>query len=343
MSNNSQQAPYRIIGAEESPYSVKVRACCQYKNLPYEWLNRSEAVELYQRHAKLPLIPLVVTPASDEGTSGAQDEVGLQDSTPIIHELERRHPEPSVFPTEPMSAFVDALLEEFADEWGNKWMFHYRWAREADQLACSKRLAKLVEPNAAHDALEKIASDIRNRMVDRVWFVGSSAQTAQIIETSFKDFLELLEIHLSARPYLFGARPASADFALWGQLYNCHRDPTPNEILTLRAPNTVAWIERMQQPKATGEFEAWTALAPTLTPLLKDQVVGMFLPWSQANATAIAQGETEFSVQLAAGMWTQKPQKYHARSLQTLADTYAEQDAEVQDAMKTLGVAIHLL
>ena len=42
----------------------------------------------------------------------------------------------------------DALLEEFGDEWGNKWMFHYRWAREADQTACSRRLAELMAPGA---------------------------------------------------------------------------------------------------------------------------------------------------------------------------------------------------
>ena len=29
------------------------------------------------------------------------------------------------------------MLEEFGDEWGNKWMFHYRWAREIDQEVVS--------------------------------------------------------------------------------------------------------------------------------------------------------------------------------------------------------------
>ena len=33
-------APYKVFGAEMSPYSVKVRAYARYKSLPHQWLNR---------------------------------------------------------------------------------------------------------------------------------------------------------------------------------------------------------------------------------------------------------------------------------------------------------------
>ena len=122
---------YRIFGAEVSPYSVKVRSYFRYKQIPHEWIVRgpSSAAE-YQKYAKLPIIPLVVSP----------DGEAMQDSTPIIEQLEQRFPEPSIHPDDPVAAFVSALLEEFGDEWGNKWMFHYRWAREADQLSASERI-----------------------------------------------------------------------------------------------------------------------------------------------------------------------------------------------------------
>lgn len=304
---------YRIIGAEESPYSVKVRSYLRYKALPHTWLSRNEAPQLYQTHAKLPLVPLVVTP-NDEG---------LQDSTPIIEIIEASHPEPSIHPSEPICRFVSELLEEFGDEWGNKWMFHYRWAREVDQIACSRRLAAL-SGLAPGDELEAAAKTIRERMVDRVWFVGSSAQTAAQIEASFKDCLELLNAHLATRPYLFGARPALADFGLWGQLYNCHRDPTPQKIIELAAPHVLSWIKRMSTPLQEGEFETWSSLAPTLKPILTDQVAGLFLPWSAANADAIETGAESFTVQLAGRAWTQKPQKYHARSLRALREKYKQ-------------------
>jgi hypothetical protein len=49
----------------------------------------------------------------------------------------------------------------------------------------------------------------------------------------------------------------------------------------------------------------------------------MFLPWSDANAKAIAAGEEEMSARMPLGLWRQKPQKYHARSLAELRRKYA--------------------
>ena len=162
-----------------------------------------------------------------------------------------------------------------------------------------------------------------DRMVNRVWFVGSSEQTAPQIEASFQEGVGLLEAHLASRPYLFGARPALADFGIWGQVYNAWTDPTAGEIVKQRAPRVVEWIERMLEPKAEGDFEAWSSLAPTLEPFLAQQVGRLFLPWSAANALAIAAGDEEFSVELDGRRWTQKPQKYHARSLAEIRKKYA--------------------
>jgi hypothetical protein len=110
---------------------------------------------------------------------------------------------------------------------------------------------------------------------------------------------------------------------MWGQLYNAWTDPTAGEIIEADAPAVKGWVERMLEPKADGDFEGWAALEPTLAPFLKQQVAGLFLPWSDANARAIAAGGDEYSVELASGSWTQKPQKYHARSLAALRARYA--------------------
>jgi glutathione S-transferase len=289
---------------------VKVRSYFRYKGIPHEWIVRGPATqEEFQKHAKLPLVPLVVTPAGE----------GIQDSTPILEHFESLFPEPSIHPREPLAAFVSALLEEFGDEWGNKWMFHYRWRREEDQLSAAARLAEVMAPPGL-DAEKRrgVAAGIRERMVGRVGFVGSSDQTAQQIEDSYQASVAILERHLAPRPYLFGRRPAFADFGLWGQLYECSLDPTTGRILRERAPAVLAWVARMLEPKAEGDFESWSALEPTLFPLLETQVGALFLPWSDANARAIAAGQQEFTVQLAGRTWTQKPQKYHARSLAAL-------------------------
>ncbi|MEE9279040.1 MAG: glutathione S-transferase family protein [Myxococcota bacterium] len=307
-------APYRIYGAEISPYSVKVRSYFRYKGIPHEWIRRNAETQAdYQKYAKLPLIPLVVTP---------EDE-GIQDSTPIIERLEEQYPEPSIHPDDPVAAFVSALVEEFGDEWGNKWMFHYRWAREVDQLCSAGRIARSSMPAATEEQIAAMVAQVCERMVNRVWFVGSNEKTAPQIEESFRDALDLLNAHLAARPYLFGARPAFGDFALWGQVYNAWTDPTPGALIEGRAQNVLAWVQRMLWPRAEGEFETWSALERTLMPLLERQVGGLFLPWTLANAEAIAGGSEEFSVELPSGTWTQKPQKYHAKSLGVLRGKYA--------------------
>ena len=314
-------AKYTVIGSEESPYSVKVRSYFRYKGIPHEWRDRGRAADLFARHARLPLIPLVVTP----------DATGIQDSTPIIDAMEAEYPEPSIHPPGSLAAFVSVLLEEFGDEWGNKWMFHMRWARQIDQVAVSRRFAA----NRAVDEIDAAARAIRERMVPRVWFVGSNEVTAPQIEQSFADMLPLLDAHLASRPYLFGARPSFGDFGLWGQIYEAGRDPTAGALVA-GSGNVVAWIERMLNPENLGEFEDWASLGPTLLPILEDQVAGMFLPWDVANAKAVADGADEFDVTLKAKRWTQKPQKYHARSLGVLKAKYAEVAADAAlDAVLT--------
>ncbi len=79
----------------------------------------------------------------------------------------------------------------------------------------------------------------------------------------------------------------------------------------------------MLDPRDEGPFEPWSALAPTLRPLLADEVAGLFLPWSTANARAIAAGEKTFTVELEGRPWTQEAQKYHAKSLAALKARYA--------------------
>jgi glutathione S-transferase len=305
---------HRIFGSELSPYSVKVRSYFRYKGIPHEWLERGPSnIAEYQKHAKLPLIPLVIPP----------DGPALQDSTPILEAIEARFPEPSIHPADPTLAFLSALVEEFGDEWGNKWMFHYRWARPADQDSAGERIARTMRPDATAAELAQLTAGVKERMVGRVGFVGSGPMTAPLIEASYRDTVRILDKHLAARPYLFGARPAFGDFGLSAQLYECWTDPTPGGILRKEAPQVVAWVERMLGPKAEGEFEGWDGLAPTLLPLLERQIGAMFLPWSDGNAKAIAAGQEEMSARMPLGLWKQKPQKYHARSLAELRRKYA--------------------
>jgi glutathione S-transferase len=214
---SSQDGRYRLFGAELSPYSIKVRSYLRYKQLPHDWIVRSQANEdEFRGLAKLPLVPLLVMP----------DGSVLQDSTPIIERLEQVHPEPSIHPPGPVAAFVSALLEEYGDEWGNKPMFHYRWAYEPDQASAARRIAGEMMPGIDKATLAPAVEMVRARMVPRLSFVGSSDATRPAIEGSFLRLASILEEHLAGRPYVFGGRPAFADFGLYPQIRQAATDPT---------------------------------------------------------------------------------------------------------------------
>ncbi|HSH99353.1 MAG TPA: glutathione S-transferase family protein [Reyranella sp.] len=303
---------YRIFGSELSPYSVKVRSYFRYRNLAHEWLPRSPANQAeFQKYAKLPLVPLVVTPQGE----------GIQDSTPIIERFEKESP--ALTPDDPVLAFISSLLEEYGDEWGNKWMFSYRWSYPADCWATAERIAQQMAGTQGPLAVAQTRTAVAERMSGRLGFVGSNDATRPLIEASFKRALAVLDAHLATRPYVLGSRPAMADFGLWGQFYEAATDPTPGAIMRASAPNVMKWVARMLAPKEEGGFEAWPSLAAGLMPLLTEEVGRLFLPWSVANAQAIERGDKSFSMTLGDAAWTQEPQKYHARSLQEIRRKYA--------------------
>ena len=300
-------APFRLYGAELSPYSVKVRSFLRFKGLDFEWLSRSNArQEEFARYAKLPLIPVLVD----------ADENVLQDSTPIIETLDAQSADPSITPADPALAFVSALLEDYADEWLNKAMFHYRWSYPADQESAAKRIVAMIFDGA--EAPEGTEENVRQRMTGRLYHVGSSPETASLIETSFTRALAHVAKLLGDKLYLFGARPSLADFGLAGQLGQLLSDPTPGAIIRAQAPNVVRWIERMDAPKAEGDFVSLDSVREALVDLLRDEVTAIYLVWAAANARAVADDASGVSVDIAGQNFTQKPQRYAAKAFAEL-------------------------
>ncbi len=311
---------YKLYGAEMSPYSVKVRAYLRYKGIPHQWIVRSmDRMKEFGEVARLPLIPCLA------GTDGS----GKQDSTLIMEWLEATHPEPPVLTGDPVTDFLSALLEEYADEWVNKAMFHYRWYYDQDAESAACRIAaEIVPAGSPPDAAEQMAPALKARMIPRLSFVGSgrdlSNDNAAMIENSFKRMAGILEGILHGRDYLFGNQPVFADFGLYAQLKELLSDPTPGAWLKANTPTLVQWINYMEAPEARESPQHATDTLPCIQRLLSEEVAACYLPWADANSRALASGDSSFTVRIDGTHFTQQPQKYHAKSLAEIRRKYAE-------------------
>lgn len=308
---SQKHSQFRLMGLEASPYTMKVDAFLKFKGIPFEWVSRSTRNEkLFQKHAKVQLIPLLFFP----------DGETMQDSTLILERLERAHPEPSIHPEDQTLWFLSCLFEEFGDEWCNKLMFFQRWFYDADAKATGKRLAKerlqgrwwgaLAAPVAAHLLVR--------RMVPRLVYSGGNDTNIPQLKQSFEKLSALLNSHFHTRPYLLGGRPCFGDFGLWCNFYEAWTDPTANAYLEANAPALVAYIERMRHPSVEGPFETLDTLKPTLAPILSGDMATRFLPWMKANHEAYDRGEKNTRLTMNGSVFQQKTFKYQANTLDEL-------------------------
>ena len=322
---------YVIIGRPESGYSLKVRSAMRYKGIPYTWVNRClRNNRLFRAHAQVQRIPLVFRP----------DGSAVQDSTPILEELDRAYPEPPLHPVEPAARIASEILEEYADEWVNKLMFQYRWGHRADQKHRAGTLARgMLEGHPLRPFAPVLAPFIVRRMVPRMAFAGANENNGPLLEESFHNLVDALEAHLAARPYVFGGRPALGDFGLWGQLNQCFIDVTCGAYIRAHAPAVAAWIARMAEPEPLGPFAPFADLEATLGPVFAREVGPRFLAWSGANARAWEAGEARTELTMDGRPYFQKTFKYPAHTLGILRGKYAEvaADPEVARFLEATG------
>ena len=308
-----------LSGAPGSPYTRKMVALLRYRRLPYRLLPTEGPALAGLPTPKVRLLPTFYLPDST-GTLEA-----VTDSTPIIRRLEREHPGRSVVPADPALAFLDELIEDYADEWLTKAMFHYRWAYAEDIRKAGRQLPLWRGLSIPDATLKSLSAAISGRQINRLYVVGSNAVTGPVIEAGYRRFLEAFEAHLTALPYVFGRRPAAADFAIYGQLTQLAQfDPTPMAITVETAPRVYAWVSLMEDLSGLepGDDD-WIDMAappPTLVALLRE-IGRVYPPVRLANARALATGAASVETTVDGQVWTQPPFPYQAKCLGWLRDS----------------------
>lgn len=320
--------PIALSGAPGSPYTRKMLAVLRYRRIAYRFLPPSGPALDGLPQPKVALLPTFYLP--DE--AGALQAV--TDSTPIIRRLEREHEGRSLIPADPALAFLNELIEDYADEWLTKAMFHYRWAYDADIakaaaiLPCWRGFCVPDQELAARGAI------FAERQIDRLRYVGSNAVTGPVIEAAYVRFLKAFDAHLTRQPYLLGHRPAACDFAVFGQLTQLAEfDPTPMALTLKTAPRVTAWVGMMEdQSGVEPAQDGWNdinALPETLIALLTE-IGRVYPPVMLANARAVMTGASEVEAVVDGQAWSQQPFPYQAKCLQWLRSSRADLEAGVR-------------
>ncbi|MBB83360.1 MAG: glutathione S-transferase [Deltaproteobacteria bacterium] len=317
----STDSPLPILGAVGSPYTRKLRAVCRYRRLPHVFIQNGNPESRGLPKPKVELMPQLIL--EEDGERKA-----MTDTTPLIRRLEESYPnERSVIPDDPALAFLDALVEDYGDEWITKAMFHYRWAYAADIDKAGAILPRWSMSQQPDEKLEGLKQLFSKRQIDRLWVVGSNEKTGPIIEASYERFLGAMENHLREHRFVLGNRPGSGDFGLYGQLTQLALfDPTPMETTLRISARTYAWAELVEdlsglEPVATDWF-ARDGLPDTFRALLAE-IGRVYPPFLLANAEALATGAEKVECEIDGEAYTQKPFPYQGKCLEWLRSDYA--------------------
>ena len=315
----------KVFGAPASPYTQKMISILRYRHIAYEVfmgdvpgrLNRLDGIE----PPKPILLPTLLL-KDDSGELKA-----TTDTTPIIRRFENEYADRKLLPEDPALSFINYLLEDFGDEWVTKYMMHYRWYfdKDADNASTILPLSDLAV-NMPDEILKDAKKYVHDRQTGRLWVVGSNDTTADLIDASYKRFLKLMDDHLSISKFLFGEKPSSADFAIYGQLTQLIGfDPTSRKIAYENSLRLVSWLDVMVDLSGHDvDSSQWTSLedSPDSLKAIMKEFGRVYVPALLENAKAIMEGQDTWETEIDGSIWKQKAFPYQAKCLKWIKEEF---------------------
>jgi len=312
--------PIQFKGMPGSPYTRKMLAYLRYRHIRYELLIGDQAESLGLPEARVGLLPTFYLP--DE----KNELQAVVDSTPLIRRFEKEFAGRTTIPENPVLAFLNYLIEDYADEWLTKAMFHYRWHYAADIKMAGAILPRWRGIQAPEEQLQKMDQHISQRQISRLYVVGSNDTTAPVIEDSYIRFLKIMDRIIERQKFLLGTRPSSADFGVYAQLTQLAKfDPTPAAICMKVAPRVHAWTDLVDDlsghPTNAMEWMALEGIQDMLGDLLAE-IGRVYAPALVANAKALQAGQEQMEAIIDGKPWVQPTFPYQAKCLMWIKEEY---------------------
>ena len=318
-----------ILGVPASPYTRKMLALLRYRRIPYRvlWGSHIEPPAGYPA-PRVKLLPTVYlyTEAGREA---------IVDSTPIIDLLEGLYQERPVRPQDEVHHFLDLLIEDFADEWLTKAMFHYRWSFDQDAKNAGPYIAYGQNPQFERAAANGLSEAFSKRQISRLPLVGSNELTAPIIEASFIRLVGILDRIIERHGFVLGSHPSSADFAMYGQLTQLGIiDPTSAQLLVTHSPRLRSWLDRVEDLSGhpPSQWIGCQSITEHLGELLSE-IGRVYAPFLIANAQAFAEAKTHFEAEIDQRRWVQPVFPYQVKCLEILQETRLRMSNEGRAAL----------
>jgi glutathione S-transferase len=196
-------------------------------------------------------------------------------------------------PLTPKQNILSRLFDVIGAEGLLRPAMHYRWDFPEENLNLLRFHFQSAIPRGP--GREEKANKATDRMRAAGQSFGAVAENFRVIETLYSEWLDALNAHFSAYPYLFGSKPSIGDFGMIAPLYgHLGRDPKPLSMMQAQAVQLYRWVERMNRPELDiGEFEDQSGeylsddeVPDTLITLLK-QISIDFIPETVAAAKCI--------------------------------------------------------
>ncbi|MEZ5556983.1 MAG: glutathione S-transferase C-terminal domain-containing protein [Pseudomonadales bacterium] len=322
------QEPVLFKGMPGSPYTRKMLAYLRYRHIRYQLLLGDQASAAGLPEPKVNLLPTFYLPDAD-GQLAAE-----VDSTPLIRRFEREFSGRETLPPNPALAFLNYLIEDYADEWLTKAMFHYRWHYADDIRTAGTILPRWRGLQLPEQQLRKMGDYISERQISRLYVVGSNDVTAPVIEDSYKRFLGIMDALIQRHQFVLGDRPSSADFGIYAQLTQLAKfDPTPAAICLEQAPRVTAWTDVTDDLSGhPADADAWLTLDEVSTHLgeLLAEIGRVYAPALLANAQAANTGAAQFETVIDGRPWVQPTFPYQVKCLQWINEEYRRLGSNAQ-------------